>query len=134
MKIELLLLLTAWGVFWNFEVASSALTNPSSNEDVEHMAGFADSDNILTTEQNQRDDRISIANMTCDFFEQPLNHFYIPKEKSPTYKQRYCYYNDFIKDHQNRTKVPIFFYTGRQMNEWIDNEWMNNEWMSGSMK
>ena len=62
-------------------------------------------------EQHLKQNRMSIANMTCDFFEQPLNHFHVPQEQSPSYQQRYCVYNGFINE-KNRTKVPIFFYTG----------------------
>ena len=53
--------------------------------------------------------RMSIANMTCDFFEQPLNHF-VPRGKSPTYRQRYCIYADYAID----ANSPIFFYTGNE--------------------
>jgi pimeloyl-ACP methyl ester carboxylesterase len=53
--------------------------------------------------------RMSIANMTCDFFEQPLNHF-VPRGKSPTYRQRYCIYSDYAID----ANSPIFFYTGNE--------------------
>ena len=66
----------------------------------------------LGMEGSNTQQRISIANMSCDFFEQPLNHFHIPKEKSPSYMQRYCVYNEFVKDTSNMTSVPIFFYTG----------------------
>jgi hypothetical protein len=76
--------------------------------------------------------RMSIANMTCEFFEQPLNHF-VPRGKSPNYQQRYCYYDEYATtvDHVNETTKkgkgsdeadecapqitsPIFFYTGNE--------------------
>ena len=54
--------------------------------------------------------RMSIANMTCHFFEQPLNHF-IPRGIGPIYQQRYCLYDGFI---QNEANHPIFLYTGNE--------------------
>jgi lysosomal Pro-X carboxypeptidase len=73
--------------------------------------------------------RMSIANMTCKFFAQPLNHF-VPRGKSPNYRQRYCYYSGFatrtitslIHGRQDRAidassssaPAPIFFYTGNE--------------------
>lgn len=64
--------------------------------------------------------RMSIANMTCGFFEQPLNHF-LPRGKSPTYQERYCVYdgngNGALQgDNGDPTgpKSPIFFYTGNE--------------------
>ena len=56
-------------------------------------------------------DRMSIANMTCHFFEQPLNHF-VPRGRSPAYLERYCTYDEFADRHDN--KSPIFFYTGNE--------------------
>lgn len=53
--------------------------------------------------------RMSIANMTCDFFTQPLNHF-VPRGNSPTYRQRYCVYPDYATDSES----PILFYTGNE--------------------
>lgn len=53
--------------------------------------------------------RMSISNMTCDFFEQPLNHF-VPRGKSPNYRQRYCINSDYAID----SNSPIFFYTGNE--------------------
>lgn len=65
----------------------------------------------------QQSSRMTIANMTCHFFEQPLNHF-VPRGSSPTYKQRYCLYNGFMtmdaaKQQKNET-YPIFLYTGNE--------------------
>lgn len=75
--------------------------------------------------------RMSIANMTCKFFSQPLNHF-VPRGKSPHYQQRYCYYNGYAEidkgngeskkghssNESNGTVLPaaspIFFYTGNE--------------------
>ena len=67
-----------------------------------------------------KNDRFSIANMTCDFYEQPLNHFDLPRGRSSTYLQRYCIYNGFI---QNSFKAPVFFYTGNEspLEEYINN-------------
>ena len=56
------------------------------------------------------ENRISIVNMTCDFFTQPLNHF-VPRGRSPSYSQRYCIYTRYATD--NKTS-PILFYTGNE--------------------
>ena len=66
--------------------------------------------NHRRTFPRQSKDRFSIVNMTCSFFEQPLNHF-VPMGKSPTYLQRYCLYNGFMI---NATSAPIFLYTGNE--------------------
>mmetsp|Transcript_10267 Transcript_10267/g.23350 ORF Transcript_10267/g.23350 Transcript_10267/m.23350 type:complete len:136 (+) Transcript_10267:493-900(+) len=72
--------------------------------------------------------RMSIANTTCGFFQQPLNHF-VPRGRSPTYQERYCTYDGFVDEskssnngqhprHGNSTVgdnvSPIFFYTGNE--------------------
>ena len=64
--------------------------------------------------------RMSIANMTCDFIEQPLNHFDLPRGRSPSYRERYCVYNEFATD---LATAPIFFYTGNEspLPEYINN-------------
>lgn len=54
--------------------------------------------------------RMTIENMTCDFFTQPLNHF-VPRGRSPSYQQRYCVYDDFA---ENNSTSPILFYTGNE--------------------
>jgi pimeloyl-ACP methyl ester carboxylesterase len=59
-----------------------------------------------------REGQISIANMTCDFFTQPLNHF-VPRGRSPNYEQRYCVYTDFATNNDD-TSSPILFYTGNE--------------------
>lgn len=59
---------------------------------------------------------MSIANMTCDFFTQPLNHF-VPRGKSPTFQQRYCVYDEYAKspdDGSSSPLAPILFYTGNE--------------------
>ena len=56
--------------------------------------------------------RMTIANMTCDVFEQPLNHF-IPRGTGPIYRQRYCLYDGFLNQAANGT-YPIFLYTGNE--------------------
>lgn len=53
---------------------------------------------------------MTIENMTCAFFTQPLNHF-VPRGRSPSFQQRYCVYNDFAT---NNTTSPILFYTGNE--------------------
>jgi pimeloyl-ACP methyl ester carboxylesterase len=67
----------------------------------------------------QESSRMSIANMTCDFFTQPLNHF-VPRGRSPTYRQRYCKYSGFVDDNN---AAPIFFYTGNEspLEQYINN-------------
>lgn len=54
--------------------------------------------------------RMSIVNMTCDFFTQPLNHF-VPRGRSPTYEQRYCVYDGYASADG---VSPILFYTGNE--------------------
>jgi len=56
------------------------------------------------------DPPFTIENMTCDFFTQPLNHF-VPRGRSPSYKQRYCVFEDFATDN---TTSPILFYVGNE--------------------
>jgi pimeloyl-ACP methyl ester carboxylesterase len=56
---------------------------------------------------------MSIANMTCDFVTQPLDHF-VPRGKSPTFKQRYCVYDGYASKDAQATASPIFFYTGNE--------------------
>jgi hypothetical protein len=66
-------------------------------------------------------DRMSIANMTCHFFEQPLNHF-VPRGKSPSYQERYCTYDGYASvstgvdnsNDEDEDPAPIFFYTGNE--------------------
>ncbi len=71
--------------------------------------------------------RMTIANMTCDTFEQPLNHF-VPRGQSPTYPQRYCSYQystNHTTTHHNTTTstTPILFYTGNEspLEQYINN-------------
>jgi lysosomal Pro-X carboxypeptidase len=75
--------------------------------------------------------RLSIANMTCDFIAQPLNHFMLPRDSSLTYLQRYCTYNGFVepayrselKSSGSDAAVPLFLYTGNEspLPEYINN-------------
>lgn len=50
--------------------------------------------------------------MTCEYFEQPLNHFDLPRNKSGFYRQRFCYYNDFVKG--DLDEAPVLLYTGNE--------------------
>ena len=63
-------------------------------------------------ESSFRSDHMSIANMTCKVFEQPLNHF-VPRGRSPMYEERYCTYDGFATS-SGVDKSPIFFYTGNE--------------------
>jgi pimeloyl-ACP methyl ester carboxylesterase len=70
------------------------------------------------------DNRITIENMTCQFLEQPLNHFDLPRGTSPTFPQRYCTYNQFaILNNDTLTEATVFFYTGNEspLEEYINN-------------
>jgi len=52
--------------------------------------------------------------MTCEFFEQPLNHFDLPRNSSGFFRQRFCYYNEFVQSHDNLHQAPVFLYTGNE--------------------
>lgn len=69
----------------------------------------------IITESATPLNRMSIANMTCKVFEQPLNHF-VPRGRSPVYEERYCTYDGFAtsKKEESADKSPIFFYTGNE--------------------
>jgi pimeloyl-ACP methyl ester carboxylesterase len=60
---------------------------------------------------------MSITNMTCGFFTQPLNHF-VPRGRSPSYQQRYCVFNEYAKTEGLKSSysetAPILFYTGNE--------------------
>jgi lysosomal Pro-X carboxypeptidase len=73
---------------------------------------------VLDDEQSSK--RRTIANMTCDFVEQPLNHFSLPRDSRATYRQRYCVDNTFVLDPSNAT---VFLYTGNEspLEEYINN-------------
>ncbi|VEU36390.1 unnamed protein product [Pseudo-nitzschia multistriata] len=78
-----------------------------------------------TTSSTAKPPRMSVANMTCRFFEQPLNHF-LPRGRSPSYSERYCVYDGYLADREASTgsgggdtergdpTAPIFFYTGNE--------------------
>jgi lysosomal Pro-X carboxypeptidase len=59
-------------------------------------------------------------NYSCFFFEQPLNHFSLPRDKSPTYRQKYCIIDDYVV---NATNATILFYTGNEspVEQYINN-------------
>jgi len=77
--------------------------------------------------------RYTVDDMACDYFEQPLNHFALPKGSIPTYRQRYCYYDGFVarsNDNDNnatstttQTTTPVFLYTGNEspLEEYVNN-------------
>jgi pimeloyl-ACP methyl ester carboxylesterase len=74
-----------------------------------------DGQNMMnTTGSMNASPRYSIENMTCDFFEQPLNHF-VPRGTSPSYRERYCLYDGFAHEKEGLSaNSPIFFYTGNE--------------------
>jgi lysosomal Pro-X carboxypeptidase len=60
--------------------------------------------------------RMSIENMTCSFFTQPLDHF-APRGKSPTFQQRYCIYDGYAANATESGiigRAPILLYTGNE--------------------
>ena len=65
-------------------------------------------------------DIFSLGELTCYFYEQPLNHFDLPRSKSGTFQQRYCVSNEFVSnsttndDTNGDSTTPIFFYTGNE--------------------
>lgn len=60
-----------------------------------------------------QDPPFTVANLTCDHFQQPLNHFDLPRNQSGFYQQRFCYYNGFVPEGGLAT-APVFFYTGNE--------------------
>lgn len=81
--------------------------------------------------QNNNPNRMTMENLTCHFYVQPLDHF--SSSTSLTFQQRYCVYDGFtrgVKRERNGILVdnfddptPIFFYTG---NESPIDEYVNN--------
>ena len=77
------------------------------------------------TSSGSKHEHMSISNMTCSFFTQPLNHF-VPRGRSPSYQQRYCVYDEYAKkslddgeedgssDDDVDPAAPILFYTGNE--------------------
>lgn len=69
--------------------------------------------------RGNREPPCTMANMTCSFFQQPLNHFDLPRNQSGFYQQRYCYYDKFASA---SASAPVFFYTGNEspLDEYIN--------------
>jgi len=68
-------------------------------------------------------DKMTIANCTCQFYEQPLDHF-SSSSLAGKFKQRYCIYAGYeTKGAQSTSKTPIFFYTGNEspLDEYVNN-------------
>lgn len=69
---------------------------------------------------NDNNNKMSIANCTCYYQRQPLDHFAVGslKKSNSTFEQRYCVYDGYAKKHVKNTNnshvdnSPIFFYTG----------------------
>ena len=55
--------------------------------------------------------RKTIADMSCHFIRQPLNHFALPRHEVPHYHQRYCIY-EFAS--MRNSSSPVLFYTGNE--------------------
>lgn len=76
--------------------------------------------------QDRESPPFTIANMTCDFFVQPLNHFDLPRNKSGFFQQRFCYYNGYVDNNKINhddddddestalDQAPVFLYTGNE--------------------
>ena len=64
--------------------------------------------------------RKSVADMTCAFVDQPLNHFHLPRGGVPTFRQRYCVDNQYVLDPTNAT---VFLYVGNEspLEQYINN-------------
>ena len=99
-----------------------------------HVLDEKDDDDVTTTSTLaggtttgrgwQQRSRWSIANMTCDFLTQPLNHFFLPRDRSPTFRQRFCVYDGFVIAHgRSNASAPMFLYTGNEspLPEYINN-------------
>ena len=61
-------------------------------------------------------ERMSMVNVTCHFFTQPLDHFSAPSgsrrtTNGETFEERYCIYDGYVED---SAAGPIFFYTGNE--------------------
>lgn len=57
-------------------------------------------------------DEMTMANVTCHFYEQPLDHF-SSESLAGKFKQRYCLYRGYEEKSQG-SRNPIFFYTGNE--------------------
>lgn len=92
--------------FWANENDDDKISPPTNAYHFKHSIDTR----FVPERTNDEENRISIDDMTCDFFTQPLNHF-VPRGNSPKYRQRYCVYSDFAT---NNTTSPILFYTGNE--------------------
>jgi Serine carboxypeptidase S28 len=92
----------------------------------ENAASFRNHGEYRDDQQPRGDDdrgeRIHLANMTCHFISQPLNHFALPRNASHSYRQRYCVYDRFV-DANHWDRAPILFYTGNEspLDQYINN-------------
>jgi pimeloyl-ACP methyl ester carboxylesterase len=93
---------------WNYDY-NARRPGPSLNS----MFGPDPTDTDTDTDTDDEEDRMSIANMTCEFFTQPLNHF-VPRGRSPSYQQRYCVYSEYAAVDNSTATSPILFYTGNE--------------------
>jgi len=100
--------------------------SPGRRSTIPRLASRFVPNNDLKDDDDDTPPRMSIENMTCNFFTQPLDHF-VPRGKSPTFQQRYCIYdgyvdvstrttesNGFSSSRQSSVRSPIFFYTGNE--------------------
>lgn len=76
----------------------------------------------IHNDDNSHRSRIGIRNMTCDFIEQPLNHFALPQKANATFFQRYCFYDGFVSS-LNKNNATVLLYTGNEspLEQYINN-------------
>lgn len=102
-----------WYLFFLLLFVSSSTCQASKDSHGDITLGDSDSG----VESRFASGHMSIANMTCKVFQQPLNHF-VPRGRSPVYEERYCTYDGFaisrFEKNNGVDKSPIFFYTGNE--------------------
>jgi pimeloyl-ACP methyl ester carboxylesterase len=66
---------------------------------------------VVVPKKSAKNNRKTIHDMTCEFIEQPLNHFALPRQQNSTYRQRYCYYNGHV---ENLRTATVLLYAGNE--------------------
>jgi Serine carboxypeptidase S28. len=105
------------------------MATSSSSRHVKRRHRYHEANNLETKQDgsNNRDNKnfsnqISMQNLTCHFFSQPLDHF--SPSTNLSFQQRYCIFDGYEKKTvRNHLTSPIFFYTG---NESPIDEYVNN--------